>query len=464
MQSVTDRFVEQVYGISFSSFSEKTVKEAKKALVDTLGCMIAGVRSEIGKATMQVFSSYDGENESSVLGAKRKLPAALAAYINGETCVGPDLSDNYQPESIILSHPGEAVIPPVLALAERRNASLKELLVAIIAGYEMDGRYAWAIEPRKPGVYSFSTHYTLAGAVGCGKILNFDPYKMKKNLGIAGALASLPVTSPMWGFRDRPASWHRDMPGHTSFSAVVASSYAQTSFEGTRRLLDPDVEFYKLAGSDNYDTERLFKNWGEEWVIESITYKQIPSCYFQQTGIEAVRLLVENNGIANSEIKKIDIYQPTHFARNFVEYPPRTSVDTASSLKYLVACYLLDRNISVAWYEKFSDYLKGDDFKSIAEKTEIHMDEDLQKLFEEQNIVKGRAVIETSRGTFQQELRLEELKGNTHNNPMSYEEIEEKFVKLCEPVIGTENALSFLSAINRNDYDVHVQDILRYLA
>lgn len=277
MSQITKDFVRQVQKTSFEDFSERTLHETKKAVIDTIGCILAGTKSPIGKATMEVFEGFGGRPESSVVGSARKVPAAIAAYINAEACVGPDLSDNYQPESVIISHPGEAVIPAVLALAERDGRTLKDLYTAVVLGYETAGRYAMSIEPRRPEVYSFSTHYTLAAAVGCGKILDFSEVEMERNLGIAGALASLPVTAQMWGFRKRPASWHRDMPGHSNFSAVIASQYVKTGFESSHALLDPETEFYKIAGSDNFNPDHLLKGWGERYVIDELTFKQIPT-------------------------------------------------------------------------------------------------------------------------------------------------------------------------------------------
>jgi 2-methylcitrate dehydratase PrpD len=277
MCDITEKYVEQLQKTKFADFSPSTLLETKKAVLDTLGCMLAGINSPIGKATLKVFNGFGGRAESSIIGHSCKLPAAIAAYINAESCVGPDLSDNYQPQSVIISHPGEAVIPAVLALAEKKGSSLEDFYTAVVLGYETAGRYAKAIEPRRAEVYSFSTHYTLAAAAGCGKLLRFSDNQMKNNFGIAAALGSLPVTTQMWGFRDRPASWHRDMPGHTNFSAVIASSYAETDFKASYTVLDPKTQFFKIAGSENYKEEILFENWGENYVIDAITFKEVPS-------------------------------------------------------------------------------------------------------------------------------------------------------------------------------------------
>lgn len=277
MSRITKEYISKVYETSFSDFTEKTLYETKRAVVDTIGCMLAGTKSAIGKATMDVFKSMGGEQESSVIGTSLKFPAAIAAYINAETCVGPDLSDNYQPESVIISHPGEAVIPAVMAIAEKNNCSIGDFYTAVILGYETAGRYAKAIEPRRPEVYSFSTHYTLGAAIGCGKVLGFSIEEMEKNLGMAGALASLPVTAPMWGFRNRPATWHRDMPGHSNFSAIIAAQYIKAGFEGYRELLEEETKFYKIAGSENYNPTILLDKWGEGYVIDELTFKPVPT-------------------------------------------------------------------------------------------------------------------------------------------------------------------------------------------
>jgi len=142
VKDVTRNYIEQINRLSADQMPDTTLGEAKKALIDTIGCMIAGVRSPIGKTALDVFGSMGGAEEATVYGDGRKMPAPIAAYITGQCAVGPDLSDNYKPGSIIISHPGEAVIPSILALGEKEEKSLKNVLLAIIVGYETAGRYA----------------------------------------------------------------------------------------------------------------------------------------------------------------------------------------------------------------------------------------------------------------------------------------------------------------------------------
>jgi len=462
MKDITKRYINQIINTNFHDFSAKTIEHTKKAILDTVGCIIAGVESPIGRSAITVLGGFGGVEESTVIGDGRKLPAQITAYITGQCAVGPDMSDNYKPGSIIISHPGEAVVPAVLALAEKIGASLQDVFVAIVLGYETAGRYALAIEPRRPEVYSFSTHYSLAAGVACAKLLDFDENQAINSLGIAGTLAPLPATMAMWGFREsqRPASWHRDMPGHACFSALLSCLFAQTDFKATHLLLEDDTGYFKIAGSDNYNPEKLFDNWGNQFVIDSITYKSIPSCYFNQPCIEAVRLLMEENDLQIDDIQKIDLYAPTQLANNFSYYPPDTSVDTASSVKYLTAMYILTKEPGPHWYLDFDRYLKMEAYQNIARKIEVHPDGELQTLLENEERLFGKAEILT--GTKLYEKIVNSVRG-CPENPFEMIDLENKFKMLSEPIIGKEKAEKFTQTIRECDPSLNIRDIISEL-
>lgn len=444
MENITKKYINQILNTNFNDFSENTLEETKIAILDTVGCMIAGTQSPIGKNAIQILGGFGGNKEATVIGDGRKLPAPLTAYITGQCCMGPDLSDSYQETSYAISHPGEAVIPAVLALGEKVEANMEDIFTAVIVGYETAARYAYSIEPRREEVYSFSTHYTLAAAVACAKMLHYDEKTAINALGIAGTLAPLPVTGVMWGFRDRPASWHRDMPGHANFAAIMACLFAETDFTATQLLLEEKTKFYKIAGSDFYNPDLLFKSWGEKYAIESIIFKSIPSCYFNQPCIQAMAELVLEKGFKEEEINKIELYAPTQFAKNFIYYPPKTSVDTASSVKYLAAMYLLTKKPGVDWYLSFDKYLGMTKYKEIASKISVFEDVNLQSIFENEEKILGRARIKVGDKVYEKTVQW--VKGNPYN-PFSKEELIDKYLTLSKPVIGNKKAEAFLNEI-----------------
>ena len=176
-----------------------------------------------------------------------------------------------------------------------------------------------------------------------------------------------------------------------------------------------------------------------------------------------MRFLMEKNEIKNSDIKKIFIHQPSYFAENFIAYPPATSVDTASSLKYLVGALLFTRNISTKWYENFKEILENKEFQELTEKIEIIKDDRLQAIFENEKVVKGKVVIETNEKSYEKEMELEDLKGNPRNNPMSMEEIREKFLNLSERAIGKEKAYKFLGLLDEAEHGMKIKEFVKCL-
>ncbi len=457
MKNVTRSFVRQIIGTG--DFPQNTIEETKKAIIDTVGCMIAGVQSPIGKTAIEVLGTFGGREEATVLGDGRKLPAPIAAYVTGQCAMGPDLSDNYKPGSIIISHPGEGIVPAVFAMAEKTDATLEQVFRATILGYETACRYAEAIEPRRPEVYSFSTHYALAAGIACAQLLGFDEDQTINVLGIAGTLAPLPVTMAMWGFREsqRPASWHRDMPGHACFAGVMAALFAQTEFKASHLLFENQTNYYKIAGSDNYNPEKLFENWGKQFAIDAITYKAIPSCYFNQPCVEAARLAIKENGLKLDEIEKIDLYAPTMLGKNFCYYPPKTSVDTASSVKYLTAMYLLTENPGPDWYLEFERYLADEAYRNIADKIEVHLDDDLQQSLEKEHRLYTRATVKVGDNHYEKQVSF--VKGSPEN-PFSIRDIEDKFLKLAGPIVGQNKAENFLKAIENYDRSQRIRQII----
>ena len=157
---------------------------------------------------------------------------------------------------------------------------------------------------------------------------------------------------------------------------------------------------------------------------------------------------MEENELKIDEIRKIDLYAPTALGKNFSYYPPGTSVDTASSVKYLTAMYLLTEDPGPDWYLEFERYLETEAYRNIAEKIEVHLDNKLQRLLEEDNRLYSRAVVWV--GDTRYEKRVSFVKGSPEN-PFAMSDIEAKFLNLAAPVVGNKKAEGFLETIETYD-------------
>jgi len=287
----TRQFAEFVHQINFADVGKEVIEKAKLSFIDTIGCCIGGYGTDIAKILLNVFGPMGGKEESTVLGGGEKFPCMHAAFVNANLSMILDLDDVWHLGSIGIAHPAQSTIPTALAVGEKVGASTKDIITAAIVGYEMDVRFAKAIEPRQDSVYSYGTHQALGATITAAKLLELNQEEICHALGIAAAHAPVPSTMDMWCFKaeQRPASWVRDAAGGCALVGVQSALLAKEGFRGCPRVLDKEVGFWKLAGSDHYEEEEIIKNLGNNYAIETPTLKLYPSCFFNHGALEGVR-------------------------------------------------------------------------------------------------------------------------------------------------------------------------------
>jgi 2-methylcitrate dehydratase PrpD len=122
--------------------------------------------------------------------------------------------------------------------------------------------------------------------------------------------------------------------------------------------------------------------------------------------------------------------------------------------------YILTEDPGPDWYHKYEEYLKNGEYQKIADKIDVFEDKKLQKILEEEEKLFGRARITTASGTY--EKTVEVVKGS-YENPFDERELEDKFLKLTEPIVGKEKADSFVKAARDLDFDMNIRDMISSL-
>ncbi|WP_296559227.1 MmgE/PrpD family protein, partial [Pigmentiphaga sp.] len=113
-------------------------------MIDMFRAAAVGRDKPWTSATRQVFGSASGADCASLLYADERVEAGRAAFINGTAAGGLDWDDSHVAAII---HPGVCIWPAALAAAEIAGASGRELLTAVLAGYEVAIRVGMSIQP-----------------------------------------------------------------------------------------------------------------------------------------------------------------------------------------------------------------------------------------------------------------------------------------------------------------------------
>jgi 2-methylcitrate dehydratase PrpD len=162
---------------------------ARQCVLDYLGVALAGAGDELVRLLLDELAEVGGAPQASVIGHEGRLPALSAALVNGAAGHALDYDDV---NMAMPGHPSVAILPGLLALAELRRSSGREVITAFVAGYETACRIGMALSPGhyNLGFHSTGTIGSFGAAAACARLLGRDADATAIALGIAGTQAA----------------------------------------------------------------------------------------------------------------------------------------------------------------------------------------------------------------------------------------------------------------------------------
>jgi 2-methylcitrate dehydratase PrpD len=336
--SVTETLAKFSSRLQFSDLPSGVSHEVKRLLLDTLGCGLGGLDLDKGRMALQLARDAGGKPEATILGSAGKVPSALAAFVNGELMNALDFCALQPP-----AHVTPYVIPSVLAMAEVKHASGKELIAALTVAHELSCRIAHSLGNLRatPGglpVRSYGVGCTQFGATaGAARILKLDAEKMSHALGLAGYHA--PIASHVKYNHTIHVGLAKYGPsGWTAQAGVVTAQLAAMGYRGDDTVLDGEYGFWAMNGSQTCDWEKLTAALGDEWAFEAIGYKYWPCCGSHQAPLDAFVEIINSHDIAPTEITKVVVKnEGLSGLPKYMSTDVRDHVEAASSLPYNIA-------------------------------------------------------------------------------------------------------------------------------
>ena len=173
---VMETFVKNFSKVTFEDLPLEAITAAKKAILDTVGVMIAGSSVEGCQKLVKLLREWEGRQESSVAVFGGKLPCNQAAQANGAMARAWEIDDITDKFPL---HPSASIVPTCLAVAEyAREISGKEFITAVALGQDLVIRMAFAnrLSPVTSGRYNL---FRVFGSTGpAGKLLGLDEKKL----------------------------------------------------------------------------------------------------------------------------------------------------------------------------------------------------------------------------------------------------------------------------------------------
>src|SRR5262245_12654406 len=241
--------------------------EAKRALLNFVGCAIGGSREPAIDIVIRTLSPYSGERTASLLARRERFDPLYAALING-TCGHVYEYDDTTPMNYI--HPTPPVASALFAYASANKISGIEFLHAFILGFETESRIGNAVYPAHydAGWHITATAGVFGAAAAVGKLLNLSTQEMIWAMGLAATQAS--------GLREMFGSMAKYLhAGHAARNGYLSAVLAKSGFTAGEHAIEGPRGFAAVQASE-YDLSKITTGLGSDFQIRYNTYKPYP--------------------------------------------------------------------------------------------------------------------------------------------------------------------------------------------
>ena len=446
---ITGRLARYMVEARERSLAPDVAREARHRILDTLAAMVSGAHLKPGEMAIRYARAQAGVEEANVLTTDIRTSAINAALVNA-MFGHADETDDFHPAT--KAHPGCAVVPAALAMAEREGASGTELLNAVALGYDLCCRFLLALGAdlvRRTHRSAEGISSTLGSVGAAAALARLDEKGMRHALSYAAQ-----QVSGVW-------SWVRDaehvekafdFSGMGARNGVTAAIMAQMGFSGVWDVFDGEHNVLQALSTEP-KPEEMVAGLGSRYFVTETAIKAFSVGYPIQAPLDAFLRLHREHGLNLNNVERIVVRLPEDGARIVND---RAMPDV--NCQHIIAVALVKGTVS---FEDSHSYEQMADPTVRAAKERVQLIAD-PKLMDPAAPRSGRV-----------EVTLRDGRGLSHftrhapgtmENPMDTASVNAKARLLMEPVLGAERTEGVIRRVNALEELDDVRELRRFLA
>jgi len=437
--------------LKFEDVSPEAVNQAKRFLLDSIGCALGGYQQHDVIIALKVLSEIAGPGKATVIGSVEKMDAVSASLANALMIRCMDYNDIYWKQDP--SHPSD-IFPAALACCERAGSNGRELIVGLVLGHEFEMRLC---ETAFPGIRERGWHHaTLTAFVSpivAGRMLHLSAEQIQHAIGISGS-ARCTLGAVTAG---KLTMMKNTVDPMATQSGVLAALLAESGYTGPKHVIEGKEGLVHCLGPE-WKLNCLTEGLGESWRITQCGMKAFPTEALTHTPISAVLTLVKDNDLRPDDIAKVYIRTTARSADILSDpskYDPHTKETADHSLPYVISAAIADQQVTPAQFTpgKIMDPV----IRAQLNKIVVTADPEIEQAFPALQRVIARIQTVDGREFSKQ---LDYPKGDPRN-PLTDEEVEEKFEALAEPVMSRDTRRRAMDAIWNLEKQSSVAEVMK---
>jgi 2-methylcitrate dehydratase len=424
-QPATATMSQWASGLKFEDLSQDAIYQAKRFLLDSVGCALGGYQQHDVVIALEVLNEIAGPGNATLIGVGTQVDPVTASLANALMIRCMDYNDIYWKQDP--SHPSD-IFPAAMACCERAGGNGRELIVGLVLGHEFEMRLC---EAALPGIRERGWHHaTLTAFVSpivAARMLHLDWKKMQHAIGIsASARATLGAVTA-----GKLTMMKNTVDPLATQSGVLAALLAAKGYTAPEHVLDGKEGLVHCLGPE-WNLDVLTDGLGDSWRITLCGMKAFPTEALTHTPISAVLALVKDHHLKPQHVAKVHIRTTARGADILSDpskYDPHTKETADHSLPYVIAAAIAEQQVTPLQFtmEKITHPAIREQLNKIV----VIADPEIEKVFPAL-----QRVVVTIHTTDGRELtkQLDYPKGDPRN-PLTDQEVEEKFEALAEPVM-----------------------------
>jgi len=446
-ETLAERLGEYAISTRFDDLPQAVVHEAKRRLIDALGCALGARRADTPRAAERVASRISMEEGATTLYGSRTSPD-MAAFVNGILIRYLDFNDTYLSKEP--AHPSDN-LAAVLAAGEVSGSTGRDLIAAAVVAYEVQCRLADAWSIRSRG-WDHVCYGAFSTALGAGKLLGLDASSLVHAQGISG-VAHMAMRQTRAG---ELSMWKGAAFANASRNGVLAAMLAAEGMTGPAPIFEGEMGFFAEVAHGEFELPDLGGTRGAEYMLVKTYLKNWPAEYHAQSAIEAALQIREQIG-GSADIDRV-LVETFDAAVEIIADPekwhPKTRETADHSLPYCVAVALQDGEVGL---DQFSSHRIADPkLLDLVSRVEVRPDADLNRRYPASTPNRITVTTRDGRSTVRE---VEFPKGHS-GNPMTDDEVEGKFRRQADGEMAPDRQAEVLRRLWELEADTDLGSLL----
>jgi 2-methylcitrate dehydratase PrpD len=439
---VTSEFARFLASIRYEDLPPEAVHEAKRAVLDWMGCAVAGSQHPTVQILLATFTEIGSAPTATVIGHDgRKLSLLDAPVANGQMGHILDFDDTHLGGVIL--HTSTATLPALFALGEKRKSSGRDLIVALAAAFESGIRVGQAAPRHHFGGWHLTgTLGTVAATGGAARLIGLNSQQTTFALGIG-------CTQAAGMQQNRGSDCKSFHAGKSAYHGVLSAMLASNGFNSSPEILEGSLGFTKVFSSTQ-NNAAITDGLGKKWMIVGNGYKPYACGVVLHPLIDATIKVSRSARIPASEVTQLEVLVHPDVIRITGIDTPGSGLMSKFSANHAAAVAYIDQAAGVA---QFSNERSGDPVVQAFRKIVFI------KPMLNFRLDQAAARVQGKSGTTREE-HIEHATG-TVSNPMSDEALKEKFFGNTTKTIGKEKARRVVEMVWKLDLLGDIGELVR---